>query len=103
MLRSIVCLSILAGLLFAFQQMPIPPYEGDEEPECSHGQPDHCRNHDSATELHNCACMPTAKDGKDACRRPEDFGPHSYGENGHAKCSTSCRPKACKCRSYCTS
>jgi hypothetical protein len=91
---------ILVAALAMQQRQPIEPYSGDKYHE---GQPDHCRNHDSAIELHNCQCQPMAKDGKDACRHKEDFGPHAYGQNGKAKCGTHCRPSACMCKSYCTS
>ena len=94
----------LIGMAIGFQQTPIPPYPGDDDP--SHnGQPMFCQNYPTREHLHNCTCM--AMGGEDErCKSKspdQDRDEEGYPLNGPlAKgCSTRCRKNACLCQRRC--
>jgi hypothetical protein len=77
---------------------PIPPFEGDGNSQHD-GQPKFCQNSDTGGYVANCRCKPSSMEdcGKKA---PEcDGDGNCTGES--PRCSVYCRPKACRCSSYC--
>jgi hypothetical protein len=78
---------LLVTLAFALQ-LPIPPFEGDGNPQHD-GQPKWCQSHDDS-HVHNCDC------------RKMECDPNGMPGGGeHANCKVYCRPKACRCVKPC--
>jgi len=90
-LRISIPTLLLLAVATAFQEpQPIPPYEGDDNPQHD-GQPAFCINRSTREHIHNCACK-----GMLADHNCEQQG---GGEN--SKCAVYCRKNACRCESDC--
>jgi hypothetical protein len=86
-LRATLALLLVAAAFSLQQPAPIPPFEGDGNPQHD-GQPSYCQNFDTKF-AHNCKCI----DMQDqACDRTEQES---------AKCKVYCRKHACRCKTSC--
>lgn len=94
---QILVLLALYVSAWAFQQTPIPPYPGDDNPSHS-GQPLWCQNEGTTQHAANCACLAMHRDDPE-CIMPTDEN-QSSGPDG-SKCKVWCRRHACRCRTHC--
>lgn len=98
-LLSVLVLLGLYGTAVGFQQIPIPDYPGDDNPQHS-GQPLFCQNYETREHAHNCECLEMDSEDSRCKLHPEDEDWDTRGPMS-TKCKTRCRRDACLCQRKC--
>jgi len=89
-MRTFLLIALAAVALALQSPAPIPPFEGDGNPDHDR-QPKWCQSHDDTNHVHNCDCRASHCD-------PGEEAPNA-GES--PRCKVYCRKTACRCKNPC--